>query len=779
MTLQIAMTFTILGMAVILFVTERVRVDVVALLVLVALALTGLVTPAESLSGFSNLAVITVWAVLVLSGGLARTGVAGVIGRQMLRLAGSSEVRLLAIIMLTAGVLSGFMNSIGVASLFLPVVLDIARRTRQPPSKLLMPLAFASLLGGLNTLIGTPPNILVSEALRDAGLQPFQMFDYTPIGVVVMLSGVAFMVFFGRHLLPTRDIAKEFRTAGTEDLRTLYELRDRIMVVTIPPNSPLAGMTLVNSRLGAALGLNVIAILHNGRTQLAPGPETVLSPGSQLLVEGRLDQLSELRGGYITVEEDPLTVERLVSTDIDIIQVGLSPDSSFVGLTLRQIDFRRRFGLNVLAIWRDDTPRRTNLQETPLQQTDVLLVQGAQNRLEVLREDSNFFVLGPGDVEVYRLYERLLAFSVPPGSALVGRTLSESRLGDAFGLTVLGIVRDGSTLLMPLAEEQLQEGDTLLIEGKPEDLSTLRGLQELEVDLSNEGDFPDLESEQIGLIDVVLSPYTTLAGKTLRELHFREKFGLSVLAIWREGKAYRSNLRDIPLRFGDALLLYGPREKLLLLGSEPDFLVLTEAAQEPPRVEKAPTAALVMAVVLLTVIFGWLHIAIAAVLGVILMILTRCLTVEEAHRFIDWKAVFLIAGMLPLGIAMESTGAAHFLAGGMIQLLGGLGPFAIAAGLFILAALASQMMPNPAVAVLLAPIALNTARDMGVSPYPFMMVVAISASAAFLSPVGHPANVLIMGPGGYRFSDYLKVGVPLTLVVLLATMFVLPLFWAF
>jgi di/tricarboxylate transporter len=233
------------------------------------------------------------------------------------------------------------------------------------------------------------------------------------------------------------------------------------------------------------------------------------------------------------------------------------------------------------------------------------------------------------------------------------------------------------------------------------------------------------------------------------------------------------------LRFGDALLIYGQRNKLQILGKETDFLVLTEGAQDPPQLKKAPISILIMVAILLPVIFNILPIAIAALTGVVLMILTRCLTMDEAYRAIEWKAIFLIAGMLPFGSAMERTGAASYLAEGMVGLVGSLGPLAVAAGLFILAALASQVMPNPAVAVLLAPIALNTANDLGVSPYPLMMVVAISASAAFLSPVGHPANLLVMGPGGYRFSDYIKVGIPLTLVVLGLVMLILPVFWPF
>jgi len=778
MTLDIALTLAILALAVILFMTERLRVDAVALLVLVSLVLTGLVTPAEALSGFSNLAVITVWAMFILSAGLSRTGVASAVGRQVLRLAGEGEVRLIIIIMVTVGVLSAFMNDIGVATLMLPVVMDIARRTKMPPSKLLMPLAFAALLGGLNTLIGTPPNILISEALREAGLRPFRMFDYTPVGAVVMVVGIAFVALVGRRLLPTRDIEKESLGRSRRDTREKYELGERLFVVGLPADSPLAGKTMAESRLGSILGLNVIAIIKNGRAQLAPGPNALLHAGARLVVEGRTDALFEMRGRrQLMIEESGLAIEALVSSDVDILEVVLSPRSSLQGQTLAQVDFRQQFGVNVLAIRRGGSPQLSNLRSIPLEAGDQMLVQGPREQLDRLRRDANFRVLDEERAEVYRLHEQLMLIRVPAESALVGKTLTESRLGDAFGLTVLGIVRQGITRMVPGPEEQLMAGDTLLVEGTPESLETLEGLQRLIVDRTEDMGLDELETERIGLVEAVLSPETTLAGKSLRELHFREKYGLNVLAIWREGRAFRSNLRDITLRYGDALLLFGPRERLKMLAGERDFLILTEEAQEVPRWQKAPLALLVMVLVLTTAILGWLPIAIAAVAGVVLMVILGCLTMEEAQRSIEWKAVFLIAGMLPLGIAMANSGAAQFLAEGMVSIVGGLGPLAVMAGLFVLAALGSQVMPNPAVAVLLAPIALSTARDLQISPYPLMMVTAVAASAAFLSPVGHSANVLIMGPGGYRFADYIKVGVPLTLVVLLVTLLVLPIFW--
>jgi di/tricarboxylate transporter len=777
MTLEIAVVFAITALAVLLFITERVSVDVVALMVLVSLALTGLVTPAEAISGFSNPAVVTVWAVLILSAALSRTGVGGLVGHRVLRLAGNSEVRLLAIIMLTVAILSGFMNDIGVATLFLPVVIDTARRMKLPPSKLLIPLAFAALLGGLITLIGTPPNILISESLRQAGLRPFAMFDYAPVGIVVMLAGVAFMLLIGRHLLPNRDIAREF---SGEDYKQLFDLRERMGTIHLPATSTLAGKTLAQSRLGSALGLNVIAIIHEGQTNLAPSPDVLLQEGDKLLVEGRLDQLTELHGHpHLTLENESLAVEKLISADIELVEVKLTSNSTLIGRTLRQVDFRQRFGVIVLSIRRGEIPRRTNLENLPLQPDDVLLIQGTRLQIDTLREDSNLLVSIPQSAEIYNLEERLMVVGLPEDSSLVGKSLTESRLGDAFGLGVLGIVRKGKTNLMPTPDEKLMAGDTLLVKGKQEDLLTIEGLRDLEIDSEAPPDLTELESEDVGLIETILSPYSTLVGKTLRELHFRAKYGLSVLAIWREGQVHRSNLRDMALRFGDALMLYGPREKFNMLGTEPDFLVLTEEAQQAPRRNKTLMSVLVMVVVLAPVILGWVNIAIAAVVGVVLMVITGCLTIEEAHRSIQWKAIFLIAGMLPLGVALQKTGAANYLAQEMVNLVGGWGPLAIMAGLFILAALASQVMPNPAVAVLLAPIALNTASDLGISPFPLLMAVAVSASAAFLSPVGHSANILVMGPGGYRFRDFIKVGFPLTLVVLVVVVLVMPIFWPF
>jgi di/tricarboxylate transporter len=777
-TVEIALVLGILILAILLFLSERLRVDLIALLVLGVLAITGLVTPSEALSGFSNNAVVTVWAMFIISAGLAHTGLARVIGQYILRLAGSGEAQLIAVIMVASGVMSAFMNNIGVAALLLPVVMDLGKRTGHPPSRLLMPLAFGSLLGGLTTLIGTPPNILVSDALREYGLQPFRLLDFAPVGVVVLAGGVIFMVTIGRLILPVKDPERDFIDPRLGDLGALYALGERIFITPIHANSSLAGKSLAESQIGAVLGFNVIGILRDGRTILSPSPDEILLPKDRLMILGRSERLAELEIlGQIKVEDAVLDIDNLMSSEIDIAKVSLAPNSAFIGRTLREIDFRRRFGLNVLSILRAGKQKRTHLQHLPITINDILLVQGPRQNIEILKDSPDFLLSEVETTEVTHLNERLMAIHVLEDSPLVGKSLSESHLGSTFGLTVVGIARGGDTLLAPPPIERLDAGDILLVEGNQVEIEALVNFQDMEIEREMVASFRDLETEEVGLAEAVLSPHSTLFDQSLRQIRFREKYGLSVLAIWREGRAYRTNLSNMPLRLGDALLIYGHRQKMKLLAREPDFLVLYEEAQEPLNVRKAPLAVLIMAGVLLPVFLGWIPIAIAAVVGAAFMVLTRCLTMEEAYRAIEWKAVFLIAGMIPLGIAMETSGAARLLADWMIALVGGLGPLGILAGIFLLTSVTTQAMPSAAVTVLMVPIAMNTSLDMGLSPYSLLMAIAIAASASFLSPVAHPANVLVLGPGGYRFTDYIKVGVPLTIVVLAIVLLVLPVFW--
>jgi di/tricarboxylate transporter len=786
MDLDIILTLAILVVAIVLFVTEWLRVDLVALLVMVVLILVGFVTPGEALAGLSNPAVVTVGAVLVLSARLARTGVANTIGRQVSRVAGENEVRLIVMIMLVAGVMSAFMNDIGVTALLLPVIIGIAGRSGLAPSKLLLPLAFGALLGGLNTLIGTPPNILVSDILRQYGLEPFAMFDYTPVGLPLLVAGIIFMALVGRRLLPTRFPAGALsgRANGENNHRDLFVLEERLALVTIPADSLLAGKTLAESRIGRALGLTILAVQRERGRQRPVTPETILQANDLLLSLGRVERLEALgRNAHLFVEDIPVSLNQLFSADVGVGELKITTASPYCGQTLSQLDLRRKYDLNVLAIRQNGRARRTDLQDIPLQDGDTLLLQGTPADLDQFNAQEVTGTIFHGGLSAaeaaiaYGLQERLLAVRIPEASLLAGRRLADSQLAEIFGLVALGIVRQGQTTLMPGAETVLQAGDVVLVEGDPEDLLIVRELGRLTISPPPGREQTELETAAMDLTEAVLSPYTELVNQTLRQGQFRTRYGLSVLAIWRNDRAYRSDLGDMVLQYGDTLLLYGPRERMRLLARDPGFVVISEEAQEPPRTRKAPLAVAIMAGVLLAVIVGWLHIAVAAIAGAVLMVITGCLDMEEAYSAIEWKAIFLIAGMLSLGVAMEKTGAALFVADGLVSLIGGLGPRAVVAGFFILTTLSTQVMPNPAVAVLLAPIAVNTATDLQMSPYALMMTIAVAASAAFLSPVGHPLNVLVMAPGGYRFTDYLKAGIPLSLVVLVVLLIVLPIFW--
>jgi di/tricarboxylate transporter len=781
-TLDIALIFFILVVSVVLLIFEWIPMEVTALLTLGAVALTGLVKPVEALFGFSSPAVVTVWAVFILSGGLIRTGVANIIGQLVLKMAGRKETTMIIVIMTSAGVMSAVMNNVAVAAMMMPIVMDVARHTGTPPSRLLMPLAYGSLLGGLTTQIGTPPNILVSVALRDAGLKPFGFFDFTPVGLAVMGAGILFMTFVGRHLLPDRDVAKETFSGRKSDWQKQYALHERLFQVRIPEKSALINKTLAESRIGSALGLTVLGITRSDKTMSSPNSSERLLSGDLLTIGGSGEDINRFHGWrQLTVEADSVDIVEVYSKDVKLAEVRLPTNCGLIDKTLNFIGFRERYAANVLAIRRNDTIKRTNLQDFELRHDDRLLLAGQAEKLEALQKDPDFdtfrYVSRDEVTDVYHLSERLLLLRVTEGSALVGKTLKETRLGGATGGHIRGIMRGNNPIVMPEPWEVLQAEDRLIVEGGTADFETLKGLEDLVVEPRMQPDIEALVPENFGLVEAVLSPHTTLEGKTLRQLNFREKFGLNVVAIWHKGSAQYSDLRDTALIFGDALLLFGPREKLQVLGQEPDFIVLTETAQEAPRIQKAKLSLAVLLAVLFPVVMGWVPIYIAAVVGAALMVLTGCLTMDEAYRQIEWKAVFLIAGMLPLGTALDKTGAAKLIAEGVVSVVGPYGPVAIMGGLIAMTFLATCFVPTAALVVLMAPIVMNTSADMGLSPYGLMMAIALAASASFTTPFAHPANILVMGPGGYRFFDYLKIGGLMTLTVFVVLMVFLQIFW--
>jgi di/tricarboxylate transporter len=782
MTFEIGLTFGILLVAIVLFVSEVLRPDLTALLILVGLTVSGLVTPTEAISGFSNPAVVTIWAVFILSAGLSRTGVAAVLGAQVLRLAGKKESRLVTVLMGSTALLSGFMNNIGVAAMFLPVTLDIARRTQRAVSRLLLPMAYGSLLGGMLVLIGTASNLVVSDFLREAGLPTLGLFDFTPIGLAILIVSILYMRLIGRRLLPEQQVHRSVSDNGTafRDQRKLYGLEERLAMLILPKDSALAGKTLAESRISRALGLNILSIERGFGEKLGPDADLVLEGGDRLLALGRLDQLDQLAERPVfTVRTDVPAVKGLLSENIGLAEFTVGESSALAGRTLAQTGFRRKSGVNVLAVRRGDIVRRTKLQDMPLASGDRLLVEGAVENLNALSDQPGFRELGIEEAGEYHLEDRLLFLDIPEGSALAGKTLAEARLGEAYGISVLNIIRGGEERPLPDPDTGLESGDRLIVSGHPTDIEVLSGLQSLKILRDIRVDLAELETGPQAIIEVMLSPYTTVAGKTLRDLRFREKFGISILAVWRGDRSYRTGLADFPLQYGDALLCYGPIERFEILARERDFVVLRLDVQEKPRIRKAPLASLIMLSVIATVIFNWLPISIAAIAGAAFMVLTRCLTMDEAYRAIEWKAVFLIAAMLPMGFAMQQTGAAELLAGGVVSASGPYGPTAVMAGLMALTLIINQFIPSAVNAVVMTPIALATAFSLEVSPYPFIMAIAYAVASSFMTPVSHPANVLVMSPGGYRFSDYMKNGLPISLIVLVVSILLLPVVFPF
>ncbi|MGD9576833.1 MAG: SLC13 family permease [Syntrophorhabdus sp.] len=779
MTMDMVLVLAIMAGALVLFITEWLRMDVVALTVMSVLALTGLVSAREAIAGFSNHAVVTIWAMFILSEGLTRTGIADLIGRKIIRGSRYSEMRMISVFMIVAGVLSGFMNNIGVAALMMPVAVEAARRFGIVPSRLLLPLAYGTLLGGLTTIM-TTQNLLVSSALQDSGLNGFRFFDFTPVGLPILLAGIAFVSLLGRHLLPRKDPLGQPRTQ--QELQARYGLQERIFALRVPEDSVLSGKTLAEAGLTSAARLVIIAITRDSHTEALPSPASLLREGDTLLAQGRLDRFNTLRHwSELSIERETPVLQQHMWEKMRLYELMISDTSYLIGQKLQHAELREKYSANVLAIRRGAEVRRMRLSEMIMAAGDRLLIQCVEDSLEGLQKSPEFGAVTPvTDTEVrelYRLEERLFVLRVPQESAIVGTTLGENRLGDAFDFRLLAFFRKGSLIEMPRSDEAIMGGDLLLIQGREENLDVLRGLQQLVI-LEDVNPYLDVfEHGYLEMIEATLHPHGDLINKKVTDLKLRGNFQVELAAIWRDGRSYRSGIEAMTLQRGDALLIVGPRHKLAELNRLPGLIILNPVSVLDKDTKKAPLAGTLMLAVVAAVVFGLFPISIAAVAGATLMVVTRCLTMEQAYNAIHWRSIFLIAGMLPLGVAMEKTGTAGYLARWLLDLLGQFGPWPVIAGLFWITVIGALAIPTAALVLIMVPIALSASAELGVAPQAAMMAVAIAASASFASPVSHPANVLVMGPGGYRFSDYLKLGLPLVLVVFGATVLLLPLFW--
>lgn len=589
MTPEILLLLGIIVVALVLFSLERVPADVVALGVMLSLILTGLLTTEEAFRGFSSDTVMMILGLLILTAALTRTGVVAQVGRLVMRYIRHQPNRLLAVIVVSAALMSAFMSNTAATAFFLPIVLGLAQRTRTSATQLLMPMAFATILTSSVTLVATSSNLVVSGLLTQVGQPPISMFELAPVGIPIAVIGILYMLLIGRRLIPNR--------LGGEEFEADFGMRVYLTEVMVLPGSPLAGRTLAESALGNELDLNVLRVVRGKNRYFGP---------------------------------------------------------------------------------------RANLE---LQENDILLVEG--NRDEVLK------------------------------------------VKDVAGIDI-----------------------------------------KADVKLSD----PGLKADEAELVEVILMPGSPMLGRTLKRVRFRERYGLQVLAINRQGETIRRKISQVQLRLGDMLLVQGRRANISILAQERSLGVVGAVEEQRPNLQRAPLAISIFAGSLALATLGVVPLPVAVLLGAVAAFATRCITPEEAYREVEWKALILIGSMLALGTAMQETGAADYLAGQIVSLVGEAQPLFLLSGFFVLTVLLTQPMSNQAAAIVVVPVALQTALQLDLNPRTFAMMIAVAASCSYLTPL-EPACLMVYGPGRYRFTDFVKVGTLLTAIVFVIAMVLVPVIW--
>jgi len=602
MNASLGIVLFLLAAAIVMFAINKPRLDAVALIMLVALPFTGVLSVNEALSGFSDPNIVLIAALFVIGDGLVRTGVAQRLGDWLIAKAGNSEVRLIVLLMVVVCGLGATMSSTAVTAIFIPVALRIAQATGISPGRLMMPLSSAALISGMMTLVATAPNLVVNSELERHGVQGFRFFSFTPFGVPVLLLGIIYMCFARRWLPAASDLKKSDR-ASFADWIEEYKLADRERRLRILDGSPLAGKTLEELNLRGTSGVNIVAI-ERGRKF---SNETLRPTGK-----------TELRAG-------------------DILLIDQSASTSLI----------------------DALPKQYLLEQLPL--------SGAY--------------------------------------------------------------------------------------------------------------FSD-RAQEIGMTEVILPPTSELVGETLVEAKFRTRFELTAIGLRRGDGAHTKDLLKEKLRVGDTLLLIGPWKEIERLRGDTGNMVVinlpAETDERFPAPGRALQALVCLAIVIVLMVGGIVPNVQAALIGCLLMGALGCIDFTSAYRSIDWKTIVLIVGMLPFSIALERTGGVELAADGLRGLTAGADVRFVLATLFVITALLGMFISNTATAILMAPVALALAHELNVSPYPFAMIVALAASTAFMTPVSSPVNTLIVAPGRYTFGDFVRIGVPFSIVVLIVCVILVP-----
>ena len=630
MTYEAWLVLGILAIAIFLFVTEMLRVDIVAVGVVITLMLTNILTPAQAISGFSNSAVIVIGALFIVGGAISQTGLAGMIGRRILAIAGTEERRLMVVLIIAVAVLSSFMSNTGTVAVLLPAVVILARSANISPSKLLIPMAYGSLVGGAMTLIGTPPNLIVSDLLLETGYEPFGFFAFLPMGLILVVIGVVYMLVIGKRLLPDRDSVLPENVAPVEPTE---EVVDRYQL----PNN--------------------------------------------------------------------------------IFRLRVRLWSRLIDKTLAEAHFGDEYNITALEILRREVPRPA-----------LRLVRPKSNENQEIKRRS----------------------------------------------------------FIPAADTIIEADDILIVQGDAHDVGRVAAAWALGVQAATEANKMEEAvsriNDEVGVAEILIPNRSQLIGKTIVKARFGKKYNLNVLGILAPGGKGDVNIREHKLEFGDTLLVQGRWEDIgLMRDDRRDFVVLgqPETTLRNPDRKKAMVALGILAVMIVLMITNWIPLLAVALSAALAMVLTKCMTMDDAYNAIDWKSIVLIAGMIPMSIALEQVGLIDLAANSLTTYFGPYGPHAVMVGLFLLTSVFTQFISNTATTVVVAPVALTAAASLGIEPYAFLMAVAIAASMAFATPVASPSNTLVMGAGNYRFGDYMKVGTPLIFITLVATVIVVPLLFPF
>jgi di/tricarboxylate transporter len=585
--------FFLLALAIVLFANERISFDVTALILLSALLLSGILTPEEAFSGFSNAATITIACMFILSEGLRRSGLLSQVGLYFARLGRRSFWIATFVMMVVVGVISAFINNTAAVAIFIPVFIGVAEDLNVSASKLLMPLSFASMFGGVCTLIGTSTNILVSTIAQNNDLAGFGMFEFAPLGFILMAVGFIYMFTVGIPWIPDR-------RESSEELTESFKMN-----------------------------------------------------------------------AYLT----------------DVI---LEPESTSIGKRIEQADITHDLDLDVLRVFKSSG-------ESGSQQSEIVL----------------------------------------------------------------------------------EAGDVLRIRGSIEEIDKLVQREDISLKPTRDWYDVDLEQGQSTLVEAIIAPESPLQNKRISEINLYERFGAILLAIRQQGEVQQDDLEDIQLSGGDTLLLSINRDRIPELQQAKSFVIASEVGLTRFRTSKMPIAMAILAGVVGFAAFDFAPIVATATAGVVLMMLTGCVTTEEAYNAINWKVIVLLGGVLPFGIAMEKTGTAALISDVTVNYLGQFGPTVLLSGFFLLSMLLTNVISNQATAALLAPIAIEAASAVGVSARPFLIAVTFAASLSFMTPVGYQTNTLIYGPGQYKFTDFTKIGTPLNLIFWIIASLLIPYFWPF